>query len=281
MHQVQESGLLSRSAALISRRRALAAVLVLLAALALAPSPVAAQQAPVATDDSAGARALLMRMADTLVKAKIFSVTMNDSYDVVQSSGQKIEFGNVRRIVVSRPSGLRVDVTRRSGDREQILFDGTTMTLFDPDQNVYGRATRPGTVDQILYYIVQDLQTPVPLVLLLVTTLPKELEDRIHEIALVGHETLDGKAVDHIAARTDYIDFQMWITTGDQPVPLRAVLTYKHAAGEPQFAASLSDWNFAPAIDAATFAFVPPAGAEAVAFMVPAAGKPGPHRIGK
>jgi hypothetical protein len=77
------------------------------------------------------------------------------------------------------------------------------------------------------------------------------------------------------------VDFQVWIARGDQPVPVRVVLTYKHAAGQPQFSAMLHDWNFHPAIDPELFAFVPAAGAERVAFMVPAADKASQARIGR
>lgn len=94
-------------------------------------------------------------------------------------------------------------------------------------------------------------------------------------MALVGHETVGGQPADHLAARTNDLDFQVWIATGNEPVPVRAVLTYKHAAGQPQFWATLGDWNFHPKVAASAFEFVPPAGAEAVAFMVTAAGQTG------
>jgi Predicted periplasmic protein (DUF2092) len=42
------------------------------------------------------------------------------------------------------------------------------------------------------------------------------------------------------------VDFQLWIADGDQPLPLRAVLTYRREAGQPQFRAQFSDWNFEP-----------------------------------
>ncbi len=235
------------------------------------PPASAAQEAT----DPAQAKALLMRMAEYLAKAQAFSVTVDASYDVVQGSGQKIEFGEVRRVLLNRPDDLRIDVEKRDGLKTQIFFDGKDLTLFNPGENVFARLTRPGSVDEILYYFVKDLQTPIPLSLLLVTALPQEMEKRVTDIAVVGHETLAGKPTEHLAARTDDLDFQVWMATGDEPVPLRIVLTYKHAAGQPQFSAMLSDWNFHPQIDPAAFVFVPSAGAESVAFMVPAPNSPG------
>jgi len=109
----------------------------------------------------------------------------------------------------------------------------------------------------------------------------QELDKRIHEIDLVDIETLDGKEVDHLVARTDEIDFQVWVTTGDQPVPLRVVISYKKAPGQPQFAANLSDWNFAPKIDPAAFTFVPPADARPIPFMVRVAAQPKTPKAGR
>ncbi len=107
------------------------------------------------------------------------------------------------------------------------------------------------------------------------------MQKRITEIAVVDEVTIGNQPTVHLAARTNDIDFQVWVARGDEPVPLRAVLTYKKATGQPQFWAMLRDWNFHPAIDPASFTFVPPAGAEGVAFMVPAAGKAGQSRVGR
>ena len=102
------------------------------------------------------------------------------------------------------------------------------------------------------------------------------MQKRVSEVELVDDEILGGKDV----ARTDDIDFRVWVAKGDQPVPQRAVITYKKAPGSPQFQADLADWNFAPQIDKAMFAFVPPAGAIPVPFMVPASSELAPSTVG-
>ena len=50
------------------------------------------------------------------------------------------------------------------------------------------------------------------------------------------------------------------------PLPRRLVITYRHADGRPQFWAQFSDWNLAPEVPDALFAFTPPAGAAQIAF---------------
>jgi hypothetical protein len=238
---------------------------------ATAAEPAQPPSAALASPEAQEAKALLMRMADHLAKAQSFAVTMDAGYDVVQKSGQKIEFGEVRRVLLNRPDGLRIDLTKRDGSQQQVLFDGKRLTVFTPGENIFASLERPGSVDQTVRYVVEDMQTRLPLSLLLLTSLPQELDKQVTDIALVDDETIAGKPTEHLAARAKDVDFQVWITTGDDPIPLRLVLTYKHAAGQPQFWATLSDWNFHPEIDPKAFVFVRPQGAEAVAFMVPAA----------
>jgi hypothetical protein len=248
--------------------------------------PVAAQVPPSAPAVSVpaaqvDAMAILDRMADTLAKATSFSVNLNATYDVVQKSGQKVEFGEFRRILLSRPKDLRIDVEGRDGTRQEVRFDGKTLTMYTPGTHFYASLEHPGSVDAILFYIAYDLQTPIPLSLLLVTTMSQELEKRIQEIDLVDVETLDGKQVDHLAARTEEVDLQVWVARGNPAVPLRVVISYKKSPGQPQFAANLSDWNFAPKIDASAFAFVPPADARPIPFMVRVATKPQTPKAGR
>ena len=253
-----------------------------------ASSPAVAQAPPTAptsavqeATESAQAEALLMRMAEHLGKATSFSVTLNVTYDVVQQSGEKVEFGEVRHILLNRPNDLRIDVDGRDGSRQEIRFDGKTMTMFTPGSPFFASLEHPGSVDDILFYIADGLQTPIPLSLLLVTTVAQELERRIDEIDLVDNETLDGKEVDHLAVRTDEVDFQVWVAKGELPVPLRVVISYKKAPGQPQFAANLSDWNFAPKIDMSAFTFVPPAGERPIPFMVRVAARPKMPKAGR
>jgi len=245
-------------------------VIVLVAGLAGPPAalcdekPTAAASSP----ESPDAKALLMRMADFLGEAKAFSVTIDAVYDVLQASGQKIEFGEVRHVLIDRPDRLSVQVEMSNGEKLTMYFDGKTFTMFSPKENVFSQLEKPGSVDDVMKFIVLDLQTPIPLSMLLLASIKEELEKRITEVDYVEQTNIAGKPADHLAVRTADIDFQVWVAQGEQPSPLRVVITYKHAPGQPQFSADLSDWNFAPKIDDSAFAFSPPAGAQAIPVMV-------------
>jgi hypothetical protein len=241
----------------------------LAAGLAYAQQPAPRKQAPAAapvTESQTQARAILMRMADFLAGAQRFSVTVNAGYDAVQASGQKIEFGEIRKVTVSRPDRLRIEGERSDGAKMLTVFNGKEIVLIDAASNVYATAPQPGGLDNTIVYFVKDLGMRLPLAVLLVSQLPAELKNRVRSVDYVEKTSILGTTSHHLAARTDMVDFQIWVADGDKPLPQRVVITYKKDKGEPQFWAQFSDWNLAPEISDSTFVAKPPDGAQKVAF---------------
>jgi hypothetical protein len=99
----------------------------------------------------------LNRMAGTLAQAQGFSVTIRAGFDVVQDTGQKITFGERRRVTLSRPDRLRVEVEESNGKRTLVIYDGRAITVFNPGENVYGQIEKVGSVDDAMRYVIQDL----------------------------------------------------------------------------------------------------------------------------
>lgn len=214
------------------------------------------------------AMGILMRMARTLAEAKGFSVTIRSDYDVVQESGEKIEFGERRTVTLNRPDGLRVELQQSDDSKALVTFDGKAITVFHPGQNVYGQVEKAGSVDDALRYLSQDLQVRLPLALLLVTTLPEELDQRLQTLDYVERDTLTPVPTDHLAAQTEDVDFQVWVAAEGTPLPQRVTITYKNDEGEPQFRADFTGWALDPQIPAAQLAFTPPQGAERIPFLI-------------
>ena len=214
------------------------------------------------------AMSVLKNMSQYLAQAQNFSVTIRDGYDAVQQSGQKVEFGEVRKVTVSRPDRLRIDVERSDGEKSLVVFNGKELTVYTPKENVYASVSRQGTLDQVIKYAVDDLKIRVPLAVMLLSSLPSELDNLVVSADYVETTTITDGPCDHVAARTNRgVDFQVWVAQGSQPLPRRIVITYKDEPGQPQFWADLSNWNLAPEITDRLFAFTPPNGADRVEFL--------------
>ena len=234
--------------------------------LMVAPVLVAQDATPSASEQRA--MSILKNMSEYLAKAERFSVTIRDGYDAVQASGQKIEYGEVRKVTVSRPDHLRFEIERSDGEKGLVIFDGKEITVYTAKKNVYATVSRPGTLDQAIKYAVDDLKVRVPLALMLVSTLPSELDKLVVSADYVETTTITDVPCDHVAARTSTgVDFQVWVAQGSEPLPRRVVITYKDETGQPQFWADLSNWNLAPEVSDALFTFTPPNGADRIQFL--------------
>jgi hypothetical protein len=65
------------------------------------------------------------------------------------------------------------------------------------------------------------------------------------------------------------VDYQVWISRGDQPLPQRLVITYRDAEGQPQFWARFIKWDIDPELGDALFVYEPGDGAEEIPFIAP------------
>ncbi|MGH8616352.1 MAG: DUF2092 domain-containing protein [Burkholderiales bacterium] len=244
-------------------------------ALAVLAGPALAQ-APAAAEPPQAA-AILKGMSEYLSKAPRYSVDVKDSYDVYQKSGQKIEFSENRKITMVRPDRLRIDVTASDGDQQVLTMNGKGITLATPNKNVYAQIEKAGSLDEAIVHFVRDLGMRLPFAALLISTASAEIAQRTQALDYVEKTSIYGVPAHHIAGRTESVDYQVWITDGDKPLPLRLVLTYRTAEGQPQFRAQFSNWNFEPQVPDSLFTFVPPQGAQRIAFLaqLPASAAPG------
>lgn len=252
----------------MSQARWLTVLAVNLAAVLTAVTVHAQQSGTTAPKIEEKALTTLMRGAEFLTKAQRFSVTADISYDVMQDSGQKIEFGATRTIVVQRPDRISVDIEDRDGTRRGFRFDGKQIAFFGLDEKVYSTAEKSGDIDTAFAYFTRDLRMPLPLAELFTNNLSKGLKDRFSEAYYVEEEKLAGVQCDHLALRNDTADVQVWITKGEQPLLRRIVITYKHANGQPQFRAEFRDWNFSPEVSDSLFTFTPAEDAMRIQFVV-------------
>jgi hypothetical protein len=229
----------------------------------------AANDLPASAPQSPDAKAILQKMAQTLAQAPGFSVTIRSDYDAIQEDGQSIAFSNKHLVSLKRPGQLRIDAVRSDGDQNMTLFDGKTLVAYKAHDKAYASVDKPGTVNDLVVYMVQDLHMTVPLARLLLTTLPQELDKMVQSASYVEKDVLMDAPADHIVASTADIDMQAWVTQGEQPLPRKIIITYKHARGQPQFRAELSDWNLAPVFKPELFTWSPPQGVERIPFLAP------------
>jgi len=232
------------------------------------PESTESEQSYAETESQKFARDRLLDMARFLGNRETFGVTMRAGYEVVQDSGQKIEFGEIREIIVDRPEHIRVTEVASHGNQSFMLFDGKQITMFDGETSLFAQAPQPGDIDATVIYFVRDLKMRLQLAPMLMEGFSEELQRRVQSIEYVERTDIMGEPAHHIVARTANVDFQVWIADSKRPLPLRIVLNYPHQEGNPQFWANFSKWDLSPRIRKSTFEFKPPTDAQQIVFVV-------------
>jgi hypothetical protein len=246
-------------------RTGFAAVLSLSCAVAsLAALPLAAHAQ--STGIAPEATKILKASTDFLASQQRFSADTRNTLEVVLKSGQKIEFNSTARQSVQRPNKLRAE---RTGDLvEQVfVYDGKSLTLYEPKAKVYAQLAAPGTLEDMLDFARTRLDIVAPAGDLVYKNAYDVLMDGVTDGMVVGKAVIEGVVCDHLAFRAPQTDWQIWIQEGAQPLPRKIVITTLDLPNAPQFSVTVTQWNLKPTFDAKTFTFTRPAGVKQIDFL--------------
>jgi hypothetical protein len=233
-----------------------------IAALAMASVAAQAQSAGVAPE----AKQILKVSTDFLAGQQRFTADTRNTLEIVLKSGQKIEFNSTGHQFVQRPDKLR---SERSGDLVEQLFvyDGKSLTLYQPQEKVYAQVAAPGTIEEMLDFARTRYDVVAPFGDMIFRNAYDILMDGVTEGIVVGKAVIEGVLCDHLAFRAQDLDWQIWIQQGAQPLPRRIVITTLDLPNAPQFAVTVSRWNLEPTFDAQTFSFTPQAGMKQIELL--------------
>ncbi len=232
----------------------------------LGNSALSESKAPDNPDIDQEAVRLLDASASFLESQRSFSLTSETAYEVLQESGQMIEFGAIRKGKIKRPDKFRISAEDREGEQHGAIFDGQKLTVFDIDENVYASVAHPGDIDQALEYLTTELQTPTPLADFFYNRPQDVWKEGLISAQYVADEKINGTPCAHLALRNERVDFQIWITLGNKPLPRRVVIHYKQHPGMPQYRAEFRKWNLSAKLQDKDFVFKPSKGAEKIPF---------------
>ena len=205
------------------------------------------------------AQSVLSGMANYLGSLKSFSVEYSSVDEVVTPAGEKLQFLHSGKIIVERPNKLYATRAGAAGTSE-IFLNKNGLYLYGTNVNAYLKLDA-SSIDAAID-AVRNLGFDAPGADLLDS---KPLDNPMTDItsgSYIGDTYIDGVKVHQLAFRGTNVDWQLWVTAGDKPLPLRYVITTKWFSGAPEYTLVLRNWNTAPNIDATQFTFVPPQGAK-------------------
>lgn len=207
---------------------------------------------------------MLRQMTNYPTSLNQFTVHVDSTMEAITSSGQVLNSDKSMDISVMRPDHLRVDSHVPDHDR-QFYYDGKTLTIYSPKQNVYAVIDAPPTIDGLVE-LARQRGMQLPLADLIVSNpYPALMKDTLSAV-YVGQSLVGNTMTNQLAFQRKGLEWQIWIEDGPNPLPIRVAITDKAVPGSPRFMATMSDWNTNPGLHAGVFTFVPPAGAQKVPF---------------
>jgi hypothetical protein len=208
----------------------------------------------------------LKRMTDFLDGLQRFSVNTQSIIEEMHSSGHRVDYDLLANVTVKRPNKMRA---QRTGElmNQRFLYDGKTLTVYDPTKKVYATKTGLDTIEEMITFARETGGVLLPAADLLYRNAFPLLMQDVTLAVVVGKAVLDGVRCDHLLFSRPEVDFQIWVSEGKQPFPRKYVVTETATPSKLALTTFLSNWNTAPPVDDAQFKFVPPKGTQATTFL--------------
>lgn len=207
---------------------------------------------------------ILKSMTSYLADLKTFTAEYDVANEVVDRAGQKLQFSASGTLAIERPGKLHI--TRRGAFVDgELTFDGKTISLYGKDANIYAQIDSPGpTIDDAIEEVRVATGIDAAGADLILDDAYTSLTADVEKGVDVGIGYVGGVECDHLAFRGPSVDWQIWIQTGEKPLPMKYVITTKWVTGAPQYTIRFQNWNVDPQLEANMFEFSPAADAKKI-----------------
>lgn len=211
---------------------------------------------PGAMADEGHARDILKSMSDYLAGQTAISFSYDSDLVVVTTDLQKLIFASSGTVAINRPDKMRV--TRVGGFADvAMVYDGKQLSVLGKHLDRYAQVEMTGTIDQLIDHMRINAGVVAPAADLLLPDVYTALMDSVTDVKDLGSGVIGGVECDHLAFRTDAVDWEIWVAMGEAPYPCRYVVTSKMVAMAPEYRIQISDWKTGAAVAADDFAFDP------------------------
>jgi hypothetical protein len=167
----------------------------------------------------------------------------------------KVSLGLQNTYRVQRPNRLFVEI-RSDKQFRQYFYDGKSFTVYVPRTNSYAHVPAAATIGQLVGDLNKTYDIQLPLSDLFNWAIEGAPTEGIKSAKRVGHAKVGNIETDAYLYSDDTIDFELWISSGAKPLPIKLVLTARDDPGRTSYSAEFT-WNTSPSFPADTFVFKP------------------------
>jgi hypothetical protein len=227
--------------------------------------PARPSDAPVAMGDDVN---LILKRMDERVAA-LPKFVMDFTQTATEASGTPPQISK-RRAYGIRPN--RMAARELDGaDKRQFVYNGKTLSVFDPERNVYGVIEVPGTLAEATIFLRENYGVQLPLGELLNAELGHVIRSEATTVTLEGREKIEGSECVKVVFLTPEVRGTLWVDADEAiALPRRMELNYIAHPDQPKYEVTITRWQNVDS-DENLFTFTPPEGANRID-IVPRAG---------
>ena len=215
--------------------------------------------------------AILDKMSAIIGELSSCSVNIRSNYDISSKELGLIKHSDEEHVYLHGPNKLMM---RSDGDlgSHELYFDGTKLSYYSVDRNQYGQIDAALSLVEMIDTVNKSYGIEFPAADFLYPTFVDDVLGDSKELVYLGLTKVDGKDCYHIAGKGPDKTFQFWITDDAFSLPVKMVIVYTDKEMNPQYEATLSDWQVNPNLPDAIFEFAVPHKARKIK-MVPLSAK--------
>lgn len=209
-------------------------------------------------------KAILKKMSDKLSSAKTFSFSTSEILTRVRLSGKKEDVQLARQALVRRPNGIRY--TFQGGRDWNLWYDGKFLTAVSDKEKGFIQASMPPTIDEALDEVADRFDVNMPVSDLMYSSPYDSFMEAKATGGVVGTETIEGQPCDHLSYKTEFVDWDLWVSQKDS-LPYQLEMKDKGDSRNPYAKITFKNWNLNAQATDKDFAFVIPDGYHRIPIM--------------
>jgi len=200
---------------------------------------------------------ILDRMSAVIGDLSSCSVTIHANYDIHSKTLGLVKHSDEEKLYMRGPDKLLVTTEGDKGSRE-FFYNGKTLSYYSFDKNQYGQIAVPASILDMIDSVNKNYGIEFPVADFFYPTFIDDILAESKNLSYLGITKIDDKECFHIAGTAKDKTFQFWISNDAFYLPLKLVIVYTSKEMNPQYEATLSNWQINPNLPDALFDFTAP-----------------------
>jgi len=201
--------------------------------------------------------AILDRMTAMIGSLSSCHYMVRSNYDVRSQHLGLVKHGDDEQIYMQGPNKLLI---RSQGDRGErsLYYNGETLSYYSLENNQFATIPLAAPIVDMIDTVNKLYGIEFPASDFFYPTFVDDLLSESRNIIYLGMTKVDGKDCYHIAGTTPDMTYQFWISNDALTLPMKMVIVYTSRDMNPQYEATMSDWQINPVLPSSLFEFMEP-----------------------